>query len=151
VNVSELGFSSPEAYLDAVVARVREAMAASGEPRHGASAAALLRRGREVIAWVRALRALTRKGAPGFREAEPLPERLWDTVEDGAAAPEARAAAAVALAPSLDAAERQKLHEVARVVVSPRLRVALEAAADDDDARVVEALAEIEAARLERR
>lgn len=144
------GFGSKGAYLDAVVARVREALGASPSHDHPA-AAALLRQGRELGAWVRALRGVLDRGAAGFREPETLPEQLWSTVEDGSAAPATRAAAAIALGPSLDDTERQRLRGVARVVVSPRLRIALEAAAGDDDDGVCEALAELERGPADRR
>jgi hypothetical protein len=86
------------------------------------------------------------RGAGGFREAEVSADDLWRTLEDGAADPEARAGAAVALGPTLGEGDRARLRVAARVVAAPRLRVALEAVADGDEARVEEALAEIEAA-----
>lgn len=150
-SATTTGFASRGAYLDAVVTRVREAIAASRRPAERVPAAALLRQGRDVAAWMRALRALLSKGTSGFREAELVPEKLWSTVEDGGAEPAARAAAAVALGPALDDAERQRLVRVARVCVSPKLRIALEAAADGDDDHVAEALAELEQAQQERR
>jgi hypothetical protein len=144
----DAGFSSRAAYLDAVVGRVREALTASRGRIGHAEPSALLRQGRALDAWVGALRATLARGAKGFRDAEMLPERLWMTVEDGGADPTARAAAAVALASSLDDADRERLRGVARVVVSPRLRVAIEAAAGGgDDAAVEEALAALEGER----
>jgi hypothetical protein len=143
------GFATRAAYLDAVVARVREAVAASGRAG-GVGGAALLRRGRDLSTWVSALRGLLARGPAGFREGETPPEKLWSTLEDGAASPEARAAAAIALQPSLDDADRARMARVARVVVAPKLRVALDAVAEGDDARMLEALAEIEAAAGER-
>jgi hypothetical protein len=144
-------FGSKAAYLDAIVARVRAAIVMS----RGAGAAlqkqALLRQGRDVDAWIAALRGLLPRGAGSFREAETLPEQLWGTVEDGAADPEARAAAAIALSPALDANDRERLRGVARVVVAPRLRIAIDAVADGDDEAVREAMAALEETRREKR
>lgn len=148
---TEHGFASREAYLDAIVARAREAMAASRGSAAPAAAAALLRKGQDLTTWLRALRATLDRGASGFRQAETVPEQLWSTVEDGAADPTERAAAAVALGPALDDAERERLRGVARVVVSPRLRVALEATAARDEAAEAEALAALEETRAGRR
>lgn len=150
-GVTAAGFPSRAAYLDAVVSRIREAMDQSRRAAAPLPAGALLRGDRDVGAWIRGLRALLDRGAPGFRAAETVPETLWSTVEDGGADPADRAAAAIALTPALDDGDRDRLRGVARVVVSPRLRVALEAAADDDDAAVAEALAELEAGRARKR
>ena len=144
------GFRSPEAYVDAVVARAQEALAAGRTATASLPAEQLLRGGRDLDTWMGELRAVLARGARGFREAEAVPEWLWAMVEDGRADPVARAAAAVALGPVLDDAERGRLRGVARVVVSPRLRVAIEAAADGDEEGVREALAELSSAESPR-
>jgi hypothetical protein len=138
-------FSSRAAYLDAIVARIREAMTASG-PQTASPQAVLLRHDRQVEAWVRALRATLSRGARSFRDAELVPEQLWATLEDGSAAEAERAAAAVALGPSLSEGDRARLRNVARVLVSPRLRIAIEAAAEGEDGALREALAALEPA-----
>lgn len=141
----EEGFSSRQAYLEAIVARVRESLAARGQAGERARAR-VARRGRPAAAWITELRGVLVRGVGGFREAELSADELWRTLEDGGADPEARAGAAVALGPTLSLEERVRLRTAARVVAAPRLRIALEAVADGDEARVEEALAEIEAA-----
>lgn len=127
--------------------RIEEAVAARGV---GGAAVAiddpegLLARGdRPVEAWIAELRAL-RDRVPTFR-APGLFERLWDVLEDVRATPTQRAAAAVALAPHVDAAGKERLRVAAQAAAAPKLRVALEAAAAEDDARLADALAEAEA------
>jgi hypothetical protein len=145
----ETGFASRGAYLDALVARIREAVGARGAAEER-TRAVLLRKRRDIDTWMGALRALLARGARDFRDAATSPEDLWRTVEDGGADPATRAAAAVALGPALAGAEKERLRGVARVVVAPRLRVAMEAVADGDDERVREALAELEASEATR-
>jgi hypothetical protein len=143
------GFGSKGAYLDAVVGRIREAIAAS---RAGGSIpVALERRDQDLGTWINALRSVVRRGAADFRDAATSPDQLWRTVQNGGAPPIARAAAAIALGPTLDDADRERLLTVARVVVSPRLRVALEAAAGDDEPATLEAMAALEEANDDRR
>jgi hypothetical protein len=128
--------------------RIQEAMESF---RRGGSAAeaALLRRGeRKVTEWVAALRALG-TGANADMRTAPVPrERLFRIVEDPAASPPDRAAAAVALgAPGgdLDAEGRARLQLAAKSTAAPRLRFAIETAAGEDQAAVEEALAALEA------
>jgi hypothetical protein len=132
--------------------RIVEALAASraGGPEKDTSQ--VLRRGREgndVAGWVADLRRLLDREA-GFRSAAIVPERLWAIVEDAAADAEARAAAAVALGPALDAPGKERLRIAANTTAEPRLRIALEAAETDDEtlmAEALEALAPREASR----
>jgi hypothetical protein len=128
-----LGFDSKRAYLDAVAARIREAAEASRQRRSALATGQLERAARPVAAWVRELRGLLVNRAAGFREGATLPEHLWSAVEDTQAPAEIRAAAAAALAPTLDPEGRQRLRVVAAVALTPGLRVALEAAAAQDD------------------
>jgi hypothetical protein len=51
--------------------------------------------------------------------------------------------AAVALRSKLDEAERARLRVAAEATAAPKIRVALEAAAEEDDARVAEAMREL--------
>jgi hypothetical protein len=134
---------SADAYLDALEARIRQARQAAG----GADVAALDRKERPIAAWLAHLRALTLREAKGFRDAPVVPEALWKTVENGHAEPAVRAAAAVALGPSLDDDGRARLRVAAGTVAAPRLRVALSAAADGDEEALSSALAELEMAR----
>jgi hypothetical protein len=138
-----VGFGSKRAYLDAVAARVSEALEASRDRRAGLATGQLERASRPVAAWVRELRGLLVDRAAGFREGAALPEHFWGTVEDAQAPAEIRAAAATALAPTLDPEGRQRLRVIASVAVTPGLRVALEAAAAEDDQALEEALAAV--------
>lgn len=138
--------ASAAVYMESLAQRIREAKEAAG----GADVAVLERRGRPLEEWLRRLRALTDRGAPGFREAPIVPEALWKTVENGHAEPAARAAAAVALQPSLDDGGRERLRVAADVVAAPKLRVALRAAAEGDERALAAALAEMEAAEAAR-
>jgi len=74
----------------------------------------------------------------------PDEEKLWAVVEDASAKPEARASAAAALRVKGEAPVA-RLRATAEATASPKLRVALEAAASDDDAVLEQALAECEA------
>jgi len=136
--------ANAEVYMETLASRIQEAREASG----GAEVTVLERRGRPLGEWVLHLRALTEREASGFRAAPVVLEALWKTVENGNVGPAARAAAAVALGPSLDEGGRERLRVASRVVVAPKLRVALEAAAAGDDEAVVGALGELEAAQI---
>ncbi len=92
----------------------------------------LAERGRGAPGWVAELRRLARSEGT-FRTASVVPERLWEVLENGAAQLGARAAAAVALAPTLDEAGRARLRVVTETVASPKLRVALESCLDAND------------------
>jgi hypothetical protein len=111
---------------------------------HLADAVPLPERGSgSAKAWLEALRTVGRPG--GYRaEAAPDAARLWRVVEDPTKAPSVRAAAAVVLGASLDEAGRQRLRVAAAATAAPKLRIALEAAARSDDARLTEALAEVD-------
>lgn len=78
--------------------------------------------------------------AGGYRETAWVPERLWRIVEDPDKDPAVRAGAAAALGPGLDPSGRERLRVAAHVSASPPLRVALEAAADGEEAFLEEAL-----------
>ena len=79
-----------------------------------------------------------------FRESPILPERLWQVIEDAKADISARAAAAIALSRTMSEQDRSRLRIAARATAAPKLRIALEAAAQDDEARMVEALSDME-------
>ncbi|MBK7396425.1 MAG: hypothetical protein IPJ34_09030 [Myxococcales bacterium] len=100
----------------------------------------LVRGARPIAEWIAELRGL-RDRVPTFR-APGLFDRLWDVLEDVRATPTQRAAAAVALTPHLDEEGKTRLQVAAQAAVAPKLRIALEAAAEQDDARLAEALEE---------
>lgn len=106
-------------------------------------AASLEPRDRSAEAWLARLRSFGEGANAGPREA-PIPvDRLWRIVEDPHAIPAVRAGAAVALARGLDAEGKQRLRVVAGSTAAPHLRIALEAAAEDDEDAVSAALNEV--------
>lgn len=138
---------------DILAERINEAIDGAKERPKGTFAAAasvLSRRSRPVSEWVAALRSM-KEGTPTFREGLTLAiDELWKILEDPDAQEEKRAAAAVALSPRIDDSGRGRLRVAAQATVAPKLRVALEAAASDDDDRLIEALEEIGAPLEER-
>jgi hypothetical protein len=115
---------------DALIQRVSEARAARAPSDQvgEATVAALLARGeRAPREWLDGIRALARD--PSYRKAELSAEHLWRIVEDPGTEATSRAGAAAALVPSLDEAGRGRLRVAAEACASPRLRVALQAAA----------------------
>lgn len=139
----------PEDDRDALVARLREGLAAYERGEAGGAAAnvrlALARGTRDARTWARELRALVAaETKAGYRVAALPHDALWEVLEDPAAAPGARAAAAVALAPSLDEDGKRRVRVAADATASPRVRVAITRAAEDADeeevARALEAL-----------
>lgn len=129
---------------DAIAERLRTAMEAIDQP--SLDVAPLEREGRPIGDWIAALRALARR-AEGFRDV-PLGENgLWRVIEDPHASASAKAGAAVALARSLDDEGKKRLRVVSEATVSPKLRLALDAALVDDDERLCAALEDLEEER----
>ena len=128
---------------DTLLKRLTDGLAAA---RGGAGdlGRVLAREGRTAHDWLVALRALGAGQSSGYREASVDEEKLWAVVEDASAKPEARASAAAALRVKGEAPVA-RLRATAEATASPKLRVALEAAASDDDAVLEQALAECEA------
>jgi hypothetical protein len=101
----------------------------------------MLRRGdRTAEAWLARLRGLGEGANAGPREAPIPPDRLFRIVESANAEPEARAAAALALVPTLDEGGKTRLRIAAESTAAPMLRVALECAASGDDEGALDAL-----------
>ncbi len=126
--------------------RLRQAFA--DHKRARPSAQAHLSRGkREMREWVRELRSTGTGANVNHRVAPVTTERLLEVVEDRHADPVVRANAAVALGAKTEDREiRSRLRVAAQVTAAPRLRVALEKAAEtDDEEALAEALAEVEA------
>jgi hypothetical protein len=127
---------------DLLVQRIAEARQV-GSHTEGADTRVLERRGREVDEWVRALRELTRLAT--HRAKAVAPGDLWQVVESPSQDPLARAAAAIALEPELDASNRQRLRVAAQATASPKLRIALDAVADQaEDEALTEALSALD-------
>jgi hypothetical protein len=92
----------------------------------------LARQGRTPEKWIEALRALGSAEAD-YRAASMSPDLLWRIAENAAAPPEERAAAAVALHATLDDDGRVRLRNLAQETAAPKVRFALEAAAESND------------------
>ncbi|HEY4120712.1 MAG TPA: hypothetical protein VGM56_22760 [Byssovorax sp.] len=137
--------SSSDVVILMVLERIREAMEAYMRGGTSIDAARLARNGRAQAAWVRALRGLGAGANASMREAPVDRDALWRIVEDPQATAEARAAAAVAVGGEIDAPGKARLLAVAEGIVAPKLRVAIAAAANDDEDAMRAALIEIEA------
>jgi hypothetical protein len=131
------------------VDRINERRKAAAEP--AAAVALTARRERSVDDWIKRVRVVADDHAT-FRDAAVPAEQLWMTVEDSRAPATARAGAAVALRAKLDDAGRARLRAIADSCAAPKLRVALETlSTTDDDARLVQALDELDDTREEAR
>jgi len=94
---------------------------------------------RSVAEWVASVRK--GDGVRTFRDGAPLDDaQLWRVVEDGGVDHAQRAAAAIALSRSLDDVARARLRVAAGASAEPKLRVALEAAAEEDEPKMTRAL-----------
>lgn len=127
--------------------RIREAMDAYARGDESAEAAMLARGDKTASEWILALRQIGAGANAGPRTAAIANDTLWRIVESGSTKPSVRAAAAVALAPTLDKNERARLGTIAEGTMAPKLRIAINAAAaeEEDEAAVAEALGELEA------
>ncbi len=138
-----------DARAEALVERLREVLLARAEGGLSNAARALRRRERDARDWIAALRAIHER-TETFRDgAPPTLSALLLLVEDGAAPAELRAAAAVAAAAAAPDV-RARIRVAATASAEPRLRIALEAAAENDDARLSTALDELDAAMANR-
>jgi hypothetical protein len=134
--------------VGALAERIDGVLSGRGAAADALVATTLSRGTQSARDWVYALRQLCAREL-GFRAPAVVADRLWPLVEDAAADPSTRVAAAVALAPTLDDESRARVRVAASASASPKLRVALEAAADDDVERVVDALTQLQRDRSE--
>lgn len=130
-----------------VIKRINDVIALSKGTQHVEDAAMVLSRGAlEVRDWITQLKALGAGATATLRTAPVMPDRLWRVAEDAAQPATVRAAAAVALGPTLDQSGKTRLAEIARATAAPKLRVALERAATDaPEEEIEEALRELDA------
>lgn len=130
----------------ALVARVEEVISAR---RSGAVAvAAALARGHlDAGSWVRALRAVGGGAGANFRRPEVSPDALWTVFESPTSTPDARVAAAVALAAQPSEKTSARIRVTADALAEPSLRQALGAAASGDDAALEAAVRALDAAK----
>lgn len=127
------------ARAEALQSALAAALAAFRERKRAAHPPLPMRGDRSVQEWLTSLRAVGTGANAGPRVAPIPPEQLWTIVEDPAARPQDRAAAAAALGARLDDRQKHRLRVAAADSASPRLRVAHEMAARED----VRALGEI--------
>lgn len=129
--------------------RVLQAYEAYRERQGSGDIEALARAGRDPAAWLTALRSLAAGANAGMRTAPVPPERLWSILNDPSAPAAARAGAAAALSSVATGSERRKIRIAADAIAEPRLRVAVEKAADEavDEPALAEAIAEVDAAQ----
>jgi hypothetical protein len=125
----------------AIVRRIKDAHTAYGR-REPAHAEALVRgEARSHRDWVSALRSGIDHAT--HRHAALSEELLWRIIEDPSVEPLKRAAAAVSLG-SRAGAPRERLARIAEATAAPKLRIAIERAASDNDDAVARALEELE-------
>jgi hypothetical protein len=102
-----------------------------------------LRREGDVVTWLARLRAMANPAS--YRAAGFAGDSLWRVVDDPGATATERAAAAVVLGTGATPEERVRLLDAAARIVSPRVRVAVERAADaGDEEELVGALAALD-------
>ncbi|MEP7123396.1 MAG: hypothetical protein ABJE95_20890 [Byssovorax sp.] len=133
---------------DAILALVeneRKALRRSDGEDRGPLPELLTRSDLSHAAWIRALRSIG-AGANATLRVAPMPaERLLAVVEDPRATPAARTAAAIAVSRGDDAETRRRVAAASEATGDPTLKRALRVALSDDEAALVEALAEAEA------
>jgi hypothetical protein len=128
-----------------ILERIDEAAAEAKADRADLDPQLLARGDRDVKEWLRVLRSFGAGANATMRTAPIEAEQLWRLVEDPGGEPVARAAAAAALTADPAAESRRRLRAAAEATAAPRLRVAIDAAANHDQDALVEALAELEA------
>ncbi len=128
---------------DAIIARIREAHLRFQEGGGAIDATALVARGRQKRSeWLDALAKLARREG-GYRDAVVRPEDLLRIVEDPRASEDARAGAAFVLRTTADDDMKARVRVAAEASASPKLRVALDATATGDEAKIEEAMQEL--------
>lgn len=140
----QLGAGTIAEHREAVLARMESALRAHRSLDDASTVAEALARGdRTGGDWLADLVKL-RAGGTDYRTAALRDEDLWTLLESPSATEDARAAAALVLRRSLDDEGRARIRVAAEATASPRLRVALDRAADAaEDAAVEEAVADL--------
>lgn len=148
VRLPVAGSWQDDAACAVIERRIEDARALARGAAHVADDALLLSRGETAMRdWIGRLKALGAGATATLRTAAVPPEHLWRVADDPAQPALKRAAAAVALGPTLDESGRVRLAEIARSTAAPKLRIALERASEDaPDEQLEEALAQIERA-----
>ncbi len=145
-TTTSMPVSKQDGEQDLAHQRILQAFQAYQARQGSADTEALARGGRTPAEWLTALRGLGAGAGSSLRRAHIDPDRLWSIVEDPSAAPAARAGAAAALASSASKEERTRIRVAAETIAEPRLRIAVEKAADEStsEAELAQALAEID-------
>jgi hypothetical protein len=134
-----------ERHRDGVAHRRRGRPGEEARSRRRRSAPFVTRRSRHEGLDAEASRARCGGETATLRSAPVMPDKLWRLVRDPTQAAPMRAAAAVALAPTLDEGGRARIADIAKHTAEPKLRVALErAAAGAPDEELEEAMRELE-------
>lgn len=137
-------------YSDEAIAtleqRIHDVCALAKNQTHVGDEALVLARGELGLRdWITKLRALGSGATATLRSAAVMPEHLWRIAEDPARPAIERAAAAIALAPSLGETDKERLGDLAKTTAAPKLRVALERVAEEaTNEEMEEALKELE-------
>jgi hypothetical protein len=129
--------------VDEVIGRIEDARAGYGKSSALAPLEALVGGAQCTPTWLAQVRGATRR--EDYRENPISIENLWPIVEDAATPARERLTAAIALRPNLDAAGQSRLRVAAEATLAPRVRVALEAALEDDDEALAKSFAALEA------
>lgn len=132
-NNYRMGNDYAAQHRDAVLARIAEAHAAFRARGPAADVSSLVGRGTRSREEWRAALAKLRATEGGYREAVVRDDDLWRVVEDPSAPEDARGGAAMLLRRSLDDAGKARVRVAAEATASPKLRVALDAAAGEAD------------------
>lgn len=143
-------FSGTDPYAvqqrDAVLARIREARAAFARGGPTADISSLVARGSRTQAeWIAELAKIRQGlvGGAGYRDVAVREDDLLRLVENPRATEDARAGAALLLKGTLDDEKRARIRIAAEASASPKLRVALDASTEDDEAALHEAMEEL--------
>lgn len=152
VGVKPRGLSLARARALAATAQERIERVRADEPtaeRAEAPFALMQRAGGSLDEWLGALRQQLRRPDTFREDVGELSRQLWSVAQDSRGAPEDRAAAAVALGPTLDAGGKERLGALGPTTAIPALRAAFEAAAEGDERAMRSAMAALRAERAE--
>jgi len=123
------GASLATQHRDAILARINETLVSYRARGPAPDVSSMVAKGtRSRGDWLAALDKL-RERQGGYRDAVVRDEDLWRLIEDPSAPEDARGAAALLLRGSLDDAGRARVRVASDATASPKLRVALDAAA----------------------
>ncbi len=127
---------------DAFVTRVEQARASAPTPDTKVEPSAVARGDRNERDWLAALGQLARREG-GMRTAPISRDQLFGLVNDPRLDESTRAGAAAALGFEAAPTDRERLRATAAMIASPKLRVAVEAAAEGDQKKLLDALGNV--------